>query len=102
MLNTPFSPWPSFTPEEADAVHRVVMSNRVNYWTGTETREFEKEFAGWCHTAHAVIHATSIPSPANRPGSGRRDKIDGIVDRSRPIVPYATMLATVDRLRGTP
>jgi dTDP-4-amino-4,6-dideoxygalactose transaminase len=57
MLNTPFSPWPSFTPEEADAVHRVVMSNKVNYWTGTETREFEKEFAAWCGTAHAVALA---------------------------------------------
>jgi dTDP-4-amino-4,6-dideoxygalactose transaminase len=54
MLNSPFSPWPSFTPEEADAVHRVVMSNKVNYWTGTETRAFEKEFAAWCDTAHAV------------------------------------------------
>ena len=57
MLNTPFSPWPSFTPEEADAVHRVVMSNKVNYWTGTETRNFEKEFAAWCGTAHAVALA---------------------------------------------
>jgi len=57
MLNTPFSPWPSFTPEEADAVHRVVMSNKVNYWTGTETRVFEKEFAAWCGTAHAVALA---------------------------------------------
>jgi dTDP-4-amino-4,6-dideoxygalactose transaminase len=57
MLHTPFSPWPSFTPEEADAVHRVVMSNKVNYWTGTETREFEKEFAAWCGTAHAVALA---------------------------------------------
>jgi dTDP-4-amino-4,6-dideoxygalactose transaminase len=57
MLNSPFSPWPSFTPEEADAVHRVVMSNKVNYWTGNETREFEKEFADWCGTAHAVALA---------------------------------------------
>ena len=57
MLNTPFSPWPSFTPEEADAVHRVVMSNKVNYWTGTETRTFEKEFASWCGTSHAVALA---------------------------------------------
>ena len=57
MLKTPFSPWPSFTPEEADAVHRVVMSNKVNYWTGTETREFEKEFAAWCGTEHAVALA---------------------------------------------
>jgi dTDP-4-amino-4,6-dideoxygalactose transaminase len=57
MLNSPFSPWPSFTPEEADAVHRVVLSNKVNYWTGTETREFEKEFAAWCGTEYAVALA---------------------------------------------
>jgi dTDP-4-amino-4,6-dideoxygalactose transaminase len=57
MLNTPFSPWPSFTAEEADAVQRVVLCNKVNYWTGTETREFEKEFAAWCGTAHAVALA---------------------------------------------
>ena len=57
MLNSPFSPWPSFTFEEADAVRRVVTSNKVNYWTGTETREFEKEFASWCGTAHAVALA---------------------------------------------
>ncbi len=57
MLNTPFSPWPSFTAEEADAVSRVVLSNKVNYWTGTETREFEKEFAAWCGTTRAVALA---------------------------------------------
>ncbi len=54
MLNTPFSPWPSFTTEEADAVREVVLSNKVNYWTGTECREFEKEFAAWCGTRYAV------------------------------------------------
>ena len=54
MLNTNFSPWPSFTTEEADAVRDVVLSNKVNYWTGTECRSFEKEFAAWCGTQHAV------------------------------------------------
>lgn len=54
MLNSPFSPWPSFTNEEADAVRDVVLSNKVNYWTGTECRSFEKEFAAWSGTAHAV------------------------------------------------
>jgi dTDP-4-amino-4,6-dideoxygalactose transaminase len=54
VLNTKFSPWPSFTPEEADAVHRVVLSNKVNYWTGAETRAFEKEFAAWCQKRYAV------------------------------------------------
>ena len=57
MLNTPFSPWPSFTIEEADAVRQVVLSNKVNYWTGTECREFEKEFANWSGTQHAVALA---------------------------------------------
>lgn len=57
MLNTPFSPWPCFTEEEANAVRDVLLSNRVNYWTGTECREFEKEFATWCGTRHAVALA---------------------------------------------
>lgn len=57
MLNTPFSPWPSFTQEEADAVHSVLLSNKVNYWTGTECREFEKEFARWAGTRYAVALA---------------------------------------------
>lgn len=54
MLNTHFSPWPSFTQAESDAVSRVLMSNKVNYWTGQECRLFEQEFAAWCGAAHAV------------------------------------------------
>ena len=54
MLNTPFSPWPSFTEEEANAVRDVVLSNKVNYWTGQECREFEKEFATWSDSKHAI------------------------------------------------
>ena len=57
MLNTQFSPWPSFTQEEADAVSQVLLSNKVNYWTGTECREFEKEFAAWAGTDYAVALA---------------------------------------------
>lgn len=57
MLNTPFSPWPSFTVEEADAVRDVILSNKVNYWTGTKCRDFEKAFAAWTDTAHAVAVA---------------------------------------------
>ena len=57
MLNTPFSPWPSFTEEEAQAVAAVIASNRVNYWTGREGREFETEFAAWTGTRHAVALA---------------------------------------------
>ena len=54
MLNTEFSPWPSFSEEEVLAVSGVLRSNKVNYWTGNECREFEKEFAAWCGTRYAV------------------------------------------------
>jgi len=54
VLNTPFSPWPFFDTEEVEAAARVIISGRVNYWTGSECREFEKEFADWCGTRHAV------------------------------------------------
>lgn len=54
MLNTPFSPWPSFTEEEANAVRDVLLSNKVNYWTGQECREFEKEFAAWAGCEYAI------------------------------------------------
>ncbi|QEZ44081.1 DegT/DnrJ/EryC1/StrS family aminotransferase [Cupriavidus oxalaticus] len=57
MLDTSFSPWPSFTDEEADAVRQLLLSNRVNYWTGSQCREFEREFATWCGVPHAVTLA---------------------------------------------
>ncbi|MEQ3636206.1 MAG: DegT/DnrJ/EryC1/StrS aminotransferase family protein [Thalassolituus sp.] len=54
MLNTSFPPWPSFTEEESDAVSRVLLSNKVNYWTGQEGREFEREFAAFAGTEYAI------------------------------------------------
>ncbi len=54
MLNTAFPPWPSFTVEEADAVRDVLLSNAVNYWTGTECRKFEKEFSEWTDARYAI------------------------------------------------
>ena len=57
MLNTAFEPWPSFTQTEADAVSKVLLSNKVNYWTGQECREFEKEFAQFAGTQYAVAVA---------------------------------------------
>ncbi|WP_454781370.1 DegT/DnrJ/EryC1/StrS family aminotransferase [Legionella sp. WA2022007384] len=57
MLNTAFSPWPSYSEEEAERIHQVLLSNKVNYWTGNECREFEKEFAAWVGTKHAVALA---------------------------------------------
>lgn len=57
MLNTPFSPWPSFTEQEVTAVSEVLRSNKVNYWTGQEGRSFEKEFAEFCDSQYAIAVA---------------------------------------------
>lgn len=48
------APWPCFDEEQVQAAASVLRSGKVNYWTGTETREFEKEFAAWNQTAYAI------------------------------------------------
>jgi len=53
MVNN-FSTWPLFTTEEVDAVKDVLLSNKVNYWTGKECHRFEKEFASWSESEYAV------------------------------------------------
>jgi dTDP-4-amino-4,6-dideoxygalactose transaminase len=52
-----FSRWPNFEPDEMEAVSRVLASGKVNYWTGDEGREFEKEFAAYIGTRHAIAVA---------------------------------------------
>jgi dTDP-4-amino-4,6-dideoxygalactose transaminase len=57
VLNTFFSPWPRFSAKEAEAVASVLLSNRVNYWTGNEGKSFEQEYAAWAGVAHAIALA---------------------------------------------
>ena len=54
MLSYNFSSWPSFNKQEIDAVSDVLSSNQVNYWTGSQCRDFELEFAQFCNTRYAV------------------------------------------------
>lgn len=94
MLGTPFSPWPSFTEEEAQAVSSVILSNRVNYWTGQECREFEKEFAAWAGTEYAVALsngtlALDVALKALRIGVG-----DEVVVTSRTFLASASSIVT--------
>jgi dTDP-4-amino-4,6-dideoxygalactose transaminase len=51
------APWPHFDAEQIDAATRVLASGKVNTWTGQETTAFEKEYASWCGTAHAIAFA---------------------------------------------
>jgi dTDP-4-amino-4,6-dideoxygalactose transaminase len=49
--------WPLYTEEEAEAVKQVLLSNKVNYWTGEECRKFEEEFAAYCNCKYGVALA---------------------------------------------
>ncbi|MCS4534055.1 DegT/DnrJ/EryC1/StrS family aminotransferase [Neisseria montereyensis] len=94
MLNTSLSPWPSFTQEEADAVSRVLLSNKVNYWTGTECREFEKEFAAFAGTQYAVALgngtlALDVALKAMNIGAG-----DDVIVTSRTFLASASTIVT--------
>ncbi|HFC9439988.1 TPA: DegT/DnrJ/EryC1/StrS family aminotransferase [Vibrio cholerae] len=94
MLNTNFSPWPSFTQEEADAVSRVLLTNKVNYWTGTECREFEKEFAAWagCEYAIALGNGTLALDVALKAlGVGEGDEV---ITTSRTFLASASAIVT--------
>lgn len=95
MLNSPFSPWPSFTEEEADAVRDVILSNKVNYWTGTQGREFEKEFAAWAGTEYAIGLANgtvALDLALKALGIGAGDEV---------IVTSRTFLASVSSIVNT-
>ena len=54
MINNTNS-WPVFTQEEADTVSKVLLSNKVNYWTGSEGKNFEIEFSKQCDVQHAIV-----------------------------------------------
>lgn len=62
LRTAPIAPWPYFEPDEIAAVTAVLESGRVNYWTGTETRLFEKEYAAALNTKHAIAVANGTVS----------------------------------------
>ena len=95
MLNSAFEPWPSFTQAEADAVSKVLLSNKVNYWTGQECREFEKEFAAFAQTQYAVAVANGtvaldLALKALGVGAG-----DDVIVTSRTFLASASSIVTV-------
>lgn len=57
MSDVVFAPWPVFEPDEIAAATGVLSSGKVNYWTGTEGRRFEEEFAEWTGVRRAIVMA---------------------------------------------
>jgi dTDP-4-amino-4,6-dideoxygalactose transaminase len=88
VRTTAFAPWPHFEPDEIEAVVRVLQSGKVNYWTGEEGRQFEKEFAAYagCKYAVAVANGTvALEVALVALGVGPGDEV---------IVPSRTFVAT--------
>jgi dTDP-4-amino-4,6-dideoxygalactose transaminase len=57
LRTNPFAPWPFFAQDEIEAVTSVLRSGKVNYWTGTEGRDFEREFALFTGCKYAIALA---------------------------------------------
>ncbi len=75
MFKKAFSNWPSYTEEEIKAVANVLLSNKVNYWTGNKCREFETEFAKFADSKYAIAVYYII---ATAEASANLARFDGI------------------------
>jgi len=49
--------WPYYDSEQIESVSNILRSGNVNYWTGSSTKNFEKDFANWCGTKYALAVA---------------------------------------------
>jgi dTDP-4-amino-4,6-dideoxygalactose transaminase len=50
--------WPSFDNKTIKGVEEVLLSGKVNYWTGKKGMAFEEKFAEWQGSKYAVSVAT--------------------------------------------
>ncbi len=80
--------WPQFSEEAIKAVEAVLRSGKVNYWTGPKGMEFEKRYAEWQGSKHAISVATGTAAlhvALTALGIGPGDEV---------IVPSYTFIAT--------
>ncbi|HYW78099.1 MAG TPA: DegT/DnrJ/EryC1/StrS aminotransferase family protein [Thermoguttaceae bacterium] len=54
LRSTPMPPWPVFDQTDAEVAGTVLRSGKVSYWTGSQGRLFEEEFAQLIGCRHAV------------------------------------------------
>ena len=46
--------WPHFDDDDIKKATEILKSGKINYWTGFEGREFEKEFSSYIGVEHSV------------------------------------------------
>lgn len=49
--------WPNYSEEEAELAKSVLLSNKVNYWTGQEARSFESEYSLYFESEFSIALA---------------------------------------------
>ncbi|HEY5549061.1 MAG TPA: DegT/DnrJ/EryC1/StrS aminotransferase family protein [Coriobacteriia bacterium] len=57
VRSTPMPGWPSPSAAQIDAVTAVLRAGTINYWTGTEGRRLEREYAQKLGRSHAIAVA---------------------------------------------
>jgi dTDP-4-amino-4,6-dideoxygalactose transaminase/nucleoside-diphosphate-sugar epimerase len=91
----PFPSWPHFDDELIGAAEAVLRSGKVNYWTGQEGVQFEREFAKsiGCAYALAVSNGTVALELALRAlGIGPGDEV---ITTARTFIASASAIVTV-------
>jgi dTDP-4-amino-4,6-dideoxygalactose transaminase len=56
-MPVPFSTWPYFDDEQIEAVSAVLRSGRINYWTGSIGRDFERQYSQYLDRGHSIALA---------------------------------------------
>ena len=54
MKHKKYPAWPYYSEDELSAVNNVLVSGKVNYWTGEECILFEREFAEYLGVSNAI------------------------------------------------
>lgn len=88
VRTAPFPAWPHVPEAGRRAVARVLESGHINYWTGTECRAFESEYAAHLGVPHALAVANgtlALEIALRALGVGMGDEV---------IVPSRTFIAT--------
>ena len=94
-MKSRLSAWPYFDESQINAVSEVLKTGKVNYWTGENTKKFEKEFAKFVQTkyATAVSNGTVALELAYRAcGIGKGDEI---ITTSRTFLATSTAAMTL-------
>ena len=87
--------WPHFSPDEVEAAVQVLQSGHVNYWTGSEGRLFEQEFAKFCGCKYAVALANGTVALEGALSALGVGPGDDVVTTSRTFIASASCAARI-------